>query len=184
MCQKVVLSSLRLSMDKIYLIGHRGVGKTRMVKAMKAIQSRFTCVDLDEEIELRTGQKVFNIIMSKGLKFFRQLEFEVLKSIESAFEGHKKKKYIVALGAGFNIDTYIQKYGQKSGFPKNSFLLWLRRTTDPMGRIFFDRPSLTLGASKNLNFLESENSCSRFTSEASLESSLLPDPLLPDPSSP
>ena len=59
MCQKVVLSSLRLSMDKIYLIGHRGVGKTRMVKAMKAIQSRFTCVDLDEEIELRTGQKVF-----------------------------------------------------------------------------------------------------------------------------
>ena len=141
---KAVLNFLRLFMDKIYLIGHRGVGKTQMVKSMGAIQDRFACVDLDEEIVSRTGKKTFDIIMSEGLEFFRQLEFEVLQNVESTFEKHKKKKYIIALGAGFNIETYFQK----RGFPENSFLLWLRKTTDPMGRIFFDRPSLILGSQK------------------------------------
>lgn len=125
-------------MDKIFLIGHRGVGKTTLVKDMANKSKANICFDLDQEIENRAKVKIFDLITQGRVAEFRSLEHKILKEITGEFDKLKKSnsaKLFVALGAGFLLDQYK--------FPKSSMVLWLRRISDAQGRIFFDRPRLT-----------------------------------------
>lgn len=118
-------------MDKIFLIGHRGVGKTTILKDFAIKSKNYVCLDLDQEIETRENINIHDLFNSGQQKKFRSLEIKVLKKIITE---NKDKPLVVALGAGFELENFL--------FPKSSMILWLRRTTDKLGRIFFDRPSI------------------------------------------
>ncbi len=130
--------------NKFLIIGHRGVGKSSIIKDLKASQKSYLCYDLDEQVELRRKVKIQELFRDGKIKEFRKLEHEILNEIISQFEQDtsskeknriKFKKLFVALGAGFEIE--------KLNKPDDSSILWVRRKTDEAGRIFFDRPSLT-----------------------------------------
>jgi shikimate kinase len=109
------------------LIGHRGVGKSSLLKRLKAYFPDTTVTDLDSEIESLTGQTVSQIFQSQGEAKFRDLEVRTLENIKI-----NGKTSVVALGAGFPLDR----------LPQDVEVIWVRRSTDSIGRVFTDRPRL------------------------------------------
>lgn len=125
-------------MDKIFLIGHRGVGKSTMIADLQAQSKKYICFDLDYELEVRRQVTIKDLFAKGKVAEFRQMELDVLNEIIFDFENQKNKSLktlVVALGAGLHLEKFK--------VPKSSMLLWLRRATDPNGRIFSDRPALT-----------------------------------------
>ncbi len=112
---------------KIFLVGHRGVGKTsllRRISQQKLFSGNF--LDLDEEIEKKFGP-LADIFKNEGEASFRETEKEVL------FDLYKtQKNAFISLGAGFDINL----------LPDDDFVLWVRRDSDLKGRIFLNRPRL------------------------------------------
>ncbi|NCN95348.1 MAG: hypothetical protein GW917_01350 [Bdellovibrionales bacterium] len=113
----------------LFLIGHRGSGKTTVLCWLKQkFEGHF--FDLDEEIEKRHGS-IKKIFAEQGEDHFRKLEVQVFdKLTSSSFQGPR----VIALGAGF-----------EGSFPKRSIKIWIRRESDLKGRIFLDRPDLEMG---------------------------------------
>ncbi len=153
----------------IFLVGHRGVGKTTIIKDLKQKYQKANCLDLDEVIESdlalssktqpgqpKAGLKIIDLFTQGQTKLFRQLELTTLTKIIKNFENSLNQKVksnmdedqthrigsgfdathlIVALGAGFQLQSF--------NFPKDSLILWIRKSSDTDGRIFSDRPRLT-----------------------------------------
>jgi shikimate kinase len=117
-----------------FLVGHRGVGKTTFLKRIQAIYQAkgepVDTMDLDAEIEKASGERIADIFAKSGEGVFRKLEREMYQELVSRYEKTTKNVYI-AIGAGFEMD-----------FPESAHCLWLRRATDPKGRVFLDRPRL------------------------------------------
>ncbi len=146
-------------MDKIFLIGHRGVGKTTLLQDLKLKSKKYICYDLDQEIESRGQIKIQDLFEDGQEKKFRNLEIKILNEIIKEFTlkkiksehktslSHNKKlksdkisnraslQLVVSVGAGFQLEKFK--------FPKQAMVLWLRRVTDSKGRIFLNRPVLT-----------------------------------------
>jgi shikimate kinase len=110
------------------LIGHRGVGKSSLLKRISTYFPNDPIFDLDFEIEKHLNRSIQDVFKIDGEKKFRTYEVQVFQSI---FEKHKKGW--VALGAGFNLDQ----------LPAQVKKIWIRRVSDQWGRIFLDRPRLT-----------------------------------------
>lgn len=118
-------------MDKIFVIGHRGVGKTTLVQNFKKRYPQYECLDLDAQVEKDHQKSISTYFNENDEITFRNNE---ISSLNKIIENHKS--FIVVLGAGFNLDEFE--------FPSESLVLWVRRETDPKGRIFLDqRPALT-----------------------------------------
>jgi shikimate kinase len=113
------------------IIGHRGTGKTEFLSRLKAIDPGNSYYDLDYEIEKSHNCTISDIFHSSGEKKFREMEEETLVSLIKKQQNGKGRTYI-SLGAGFQGSL---KFG-------NVHVLFLRRSTDKDGRIFFDRPRL------------------------------------------
>ena len=111
---------------RIVLIGHRGVGKTELLKRLQFFFPQFQYFDLDQEIAQKLSNPVYKIFETFGEEYFRS------KEIELAHELLAKKNVIVSLGAGFRLES----------LPENVRCIWIRRITDAEGRIFLDRPTL------------------------------------------
>lgn len=111
------------------LIGHRGVGKTQLLKRINRYTdvTRGLCFDLDFEIEKRTKKTIREIFEAEGEERYRELEKEVFQELDHAYEG-----CYIAVGAGFATGL----------IPEKDKILWVRRHTDHEGRIFLDRPRL------------------------------------------
>ncbi len=62
-------------MKRIF-IGHRGVGKSSLLKRHKEYFPEVRHFDLDFEIENRTGKKIQNIFTEHGEDYFRKIEQE------------------------------------------------------------------------------------------------------------
>lgn len=128
-------------MGKIFLIGHRGTGKSTILKDYANKVKSDVCYDLDAEIELRKQVKIQTLFETHQASKFRELERKVLQNLIADFEDfkiHAKNqniKLVVSLGAGFELEKFQ--------FPQDAMILWLRRVTDSNGRIFSDRPALT-----------------------------------------
>ena len=116
-----------------FLIGHRGVGKTTLVKNMDL------ALDLDAEIS--KIHKISSFFENDREDEFRALEHEVLNKILK-----NKEAQIVSLGAGFDLDGFV--------FPKNSKIIWVQRKSDKEGRVFLDRPRLNNKVSALDEYLE------------------------------
>jgi shikimate 5-dehydrogenase/shikimate kinase len=117
----------------IFIIGHRGVGKTtfakRYVQYLADTGIVASTLDLDQYIEKREKKKVPDIFKDLGEKEFRKLEKtsfeEILQSMDDGIS-------VISLGAGFDV----------SQIPKDCPVLWIQRDSDKNGRIFLDRPRL------------------------------------------
>ncbi len=76
-----VFASVFASKENIVLTGMPGSGKSTVGKLMNI--DGFSFVDTDEEIEKRCGCSIKELISSKGEKYFRDLETEVIKDVSS-----------------------------------------------------------------------------------------------------
>lgn len=114
------------------LIGHRGCGKTALLKRVKiyaeAANVEALTFDLDEVIAQQEGLTVDEIFKSQGEESFRRLEIGVFKKL---IEQIGKSSAWISVGAGFQGEI-----------PKQIKVWWVRRTSDQTGRIFLDRPRL------------------------------------------
>lgn len=112
---------------KIFLVGHRGAGKTSLLRRLKAANLFHGFIyDLDQEIQKKYGdiKKYFEL---HGEFFFREKELEVFRQ---CYAIHPEQ--LAVLGAGFDV---LQ-------IPEGDFVIWVRRDSDSEGRIFLDRPRL------------------------------------------
>lgn len=80
--------------DKIILLGFMGCGKSTIGKSV-AKQLGYDFIDLDDEIEKTAKTTISKIFESKGEKYFRQLESQVLKDTLAS-----NNKMVLALGGG------------------------------------------------------------------------------------
>lgn len=118
---------------KLFIIGHRGVGKTSLASRMVFyFENKVPIFDLDQELRNEEGADSFHIFQSQGEDYYRRREVEVFHQLCGQHED-----LVVVLGAGFKID--------RAFIPQGSRVLWVLRDTDPAGRIFTDRPRLEPG---------------------------------------
>lgn len=134
-------------MMRTALIGQRGVGKSTLLKRIesyfKSVGRSIVCLDLDAEIERRTGKSVRDLFANGGEDAFRQREIGTFRSLD---EETTRAEYdvFVALGAGFDPAV----------IPNDWRALWIRRASDQTGRIFTDRPRLNSAVSPLAEFHE------------------------------
>lgn len=76
-----VFASVLASKENIVLTGMPGSGKSTVGKLLDI--DGFTFIDTDEEIEKRCGCSIRELINSKGEKYFRDLETQVIKDVSS-----------------------------------------------------------------------------------------------------
>lgn len=124
------------------LIGHRGTGKTELLRRLKAYGARqgynWVCVDLDEEIEKRKGISVAHFFL-EGESEFRRFEIETLSELVA----RAKQRTFISVGAGY-----------EGSIPAGASVVWVRRTTDKNGRVFLNRPRLNPQVSPYQEFME------------------------------
>ncbi|MEI6594684.1 MAG: shikimate kinase [Bacteroidota bacterium] len=95
------------TINRIYLIGMMGVGKTTKGKKIAQLLG-YLFIDLDREIEKHLNKNITQIFEEDGEEFFRKTESEVLQSI-------KNNHVVIATGGGapcyFNNMQYIKNNG-------------------------------------------------------------------------
>lgn len=111
-------------------IGHRGTGKTSLLKRLENYfkDQEYSFIDLDSYIENKEKMILQEIFTQKGESYFRELEKKYYHEIS---ETYKNKNLYMALGAGFSAEIR-----------RDHHVIWVRRPTDSLGRIFLDRPKL------------------------------------------
>ena len=113
------------------IIGHRGTGKTFWIKEVESYfnKNKISVIDMDQQIEERTN-KTIEDLFKQGETSFREIEKKVfdecLKKV-SSFKGD----VFISLGAGYSGDI-----------PSFCTVIHLKRWSDSLGRIFFNRPRL------------------------------------------
>lgn len=113
------------------VIGHRGTGKTSLGKRALFYNPEAIVIDLDEEIATREHATVENIFKQKGEAVFRQLEQKYFFEILQRFDESTQSIYVI-VGGGFEVEK----------LPSNVFILFIKRSSDAQGRIFFNRVRL------------------------------------------
>lgn len=111
------------------LIGHRGVGKTSLLKRIQKYRPDAYVFCLDERIEELHGP-ISGIFRHKGEAEFRKIENAVfMKMIEHVEKG--REDVFISVGAGFSEEL-----------PKSVRKIWVRREVDLSKHLFLNRPSL------------------------------------------
>lgn len=93
----------------IILIGMMGCGKTTIGIELEKKLSGFNYIDIDEEIEKSTQQKISEIFSKHGEEFFRMLETEKIKQICN------NQNQIISTGGGAFENTENQQIMLNSG---------------------------------------------------------------------
>jgi shikimate kinase/shikimate 5-dehydrogenase len=110
----------------MFIVGHRGVGKTTFLQRLSRYFSDHKIFDLDQEISKYRKLSIKEIWLNLGEKKFREIEQEVFNKI---INHNINQNIICSLGAGYMGDL-----------PNDAEVIWLRRDSDRRGRIFLDRP--------------------------------------------
>lgn len=112
---------------KRILIGHRGAGKSCLLKRHESYFPQVKHFDLDAEIEKLQQKPLTDFFNEVGESEFRRVEREVFKRLQS-----ENSSYVIAPGAGFNVAELSDQ----------AEVLFVSRVTDADGRIFLNRPRL------------------------------------------
>lgn len=102
-----VFSSVFAAKESVVLTGMPGSGKSTVGKLLNI--DGFTFVDTDEEIEKRCGCTIKELISSKGEKYFRDLETQVIKDASS------KGCQIISTGGGAVLREENVHYLKRNG---------------------------------------------------------------------
>lgn len=146
------------------LIGHRGVGKSSLLRRLSVYFPKAVCLDLDEEIEKHLDREIANVFAEDGEDFFRRAELEVLSKLLK--ENNGKENVYIALGAGYN-----------HSLPEQCNCIWVKRKTDKDGRSFFNRPALSDNLSPLQDYLERFSSREQIYQSMANEVYLMPEGL-------
>jgi shikimate 5-dehydrogenase len=111
------------------IIGHRGTGKTHLLRRLQNYFPDSVCICLDEEIERDHGP-IPEIFRNKGEAHFRKLEIDKFTSMLPRFK-EKVRPVFIALGAGF-----------EGILPADWEIVYLRRDLPVEDFLFPDRPNL------------------------------------------
>ncbi len=140
------------------LIGHRGVGKTTLLERLKVYFPKLKFADLDQIIEKKVSCSISEVFQKEGEAKFRQIEAETFSSIFGDYD-------YISLGAGFELDL----------IPEGVEIIWIRRSTDKLARIFTNRPRLNSKVSPSEEYLERYH-----TRESNYQSKAAWDYLMPE----
>ena len=86
-----------MNIDKLYLVGFMGAGKTTVASALGR-RLGWRTEDVDIRIEMRERRSVTSIFLQDGEGYFRQAEREVLRDLLP------ERNVIVATGGGTFVD--------------------------------------------------------------------------------
>ncbi|RTQ45808.1 shikimate kinase [Hymenobacter gummosus] len=101
-------------MDRLFLIGMPGAGKTTLGRALAA-HYQLPFRDLDEELVQRAGRSVADIFAAEGEAYFRQLEADTLRAVLAEHE-----RLVLATGGGTPCFHHNMRVLTQSGLT-----LWL-----------------------------------------------------------
>ena len=93
---------------KIYLVGFMCSGKTT-VGSLLANRLNYSFLDLDTEIEKLEGSSIPEIFERKGEKYFRKLEFLVLKKVS------KRENVVISTGGGLGANPKAMEFMKNNG---------------------------------------------------------------------
>ncbi|MEQ5186064.1 shikimate kinase AroL [Providencia rettgeri] len=119
-----------------YIIGPRGSGKTTIGKKL-AEKTGYQFIDTDKLILEHAGMSISDIVQQQGWDYFRQLESQILASIEP-------QKAIVSTGGGIILASENQQVMRDNGT-----VIYLRSTPETLAQRLAaepqaeQRPSLT-----------------------------------------
>ncbi|HGI5214953.1 TPA: shikimate kinase AroL [Providencia alcalifaciens] len=119
-----------------YIIGPRGSGKTTIGKKL-AEKTGYQFIDTDKLILERAGMSIADIVQQQGWNYFRQLESQILASIEP-------QDAIISTGGGIILARENQQVMRENGT-----VIYLRSTPETLVKRLAaepqadQRPSLT-----------------------------------------
>lgn len=119
-----------------YIIGPRGSGKTTIGKKL-AEKTGYQFIDTDKLILERAGMSIADIVQQQGWNYFRQLESQILASIEP-------QDAIISTGGGIILASENQQVMRENGT-----VIYLRSTPETLVKRLAaepqadQRPSLT-----------------------------------------
>lgn len=111
---------------KIVISGHRGAGKTSLLRRLQKVFNVFTFVDLDQRIEEVTTKSISALFQQHGEAGFRKIELETYQSLTAT------NLTVIAVGGGFPVDQISE----------DDLVIFVRRISDSAGRLFLNRPRL------------------------------------------
>ena len=111
---------LQRELSNVSLIGMPGCGKSTVGAAL-AKRLNKTFVDLDEEIERRTGNNIPDIFAHEGEEAFRRYEADILADVA------KHTGQVIACGGGV-----IKTHANVHALRQNGCVLWVQR---PLGKL-------------------------------------------------
>lgn len=128
------------------IVGHRGVGKTAFLARVRVAYEHASrpvlTWDLDEELARLHGCSVSSLFAQHGEAAFRQHEHATLRALLAALPDPTNSADVyVSVGAGYDEDP---RRAVPTTWLSRTRVLWLRRLTDSLGRVFVDaaRPRL------------------------------------------
>ncbi|MCS6998370.1 MAG: shikimate kinase [Aquificaceae bacterium] len=156
-----------MNCKRVYLVGFMCSGKSTLGRLLSE-RTRWSFVDLDEELERVEGMSIVEIFDKKGEDFFRRRELEMLKDLSrregviistggglganpTAMDFMKSMGLVVWLKVGF--DTFLQRCGKDPSRPL------LKRSREELLRLFeersevYQRAHITLEASSKPEIL-------------------------------
>lgn len=109
---------------RVVLVGFMGAGKSRVGREVARLLD-WSFVDVDQEIEWRSGRRIPDIFRESGEAAFRALESSVTSELLS------RPDVVLATGGGWPAFP-----GRMEGLPTGSLSVWLRITPeDAVARI-------------------------------------------------
>jgi shikimate kinase len=93
---------------KVYIIGFMGSGKSTTGKKLAAALG-WSFIDLDRKVEEYTGKSITGLFEQYGEEFFRNVETEVLKSLESVNDT------VISTGGGTPCNDGNMEYMVETG---------------------------------------------------------------------
>ena len=126
---------------KIILTGYRACGKS-VVGRLLAARLQFDFLDMDKEIEARTGSSISEMVAAHGWPYFRERERQLLAELVD------HDRLVIATGGGAIMHEDVWQRLQQTGL-----VVWLQADIDTIAaRLAGDavsegqRPSLTGGS--------------------------------------
>lgn len=94
--------------NKIYLIGFMGSGKSTAGKKLAA-EIGWNFIDMDKKIEERAGKPIPEIFSEHGETYFREVETQILKDLESS------ENVVISTGGGAPCHSDNMSLMKKAG---------------------------------------------------------------------